>query len=476
MPRAPKRARTTLAAANLEQLGASRLAELLLDQARHDRLLRETLLRALAQAAGENELHDYIDRRLLALARGREASREEAAALAHELEGLRRDTIDIIAPAHPAAAIGLLRHMAQLGPVIVRRTPPPRDQGGAWLAAVLADLARSWTETPPDAQEVVAFAIDCTLHEDDPFPDVMTALAPVLGTAGLQRVRATLKTELKELPAEPAGGRWGSAGKPAVRPGTRASRLRRHLGEIADLLGDVDGYIALEKAQPRAHVNVRAIVERLLKAGRGEEALTWLDDGRYHNRLIPMLDLRLTTLESLDRRDDAQALRWQQFERHLDRDMLKDYLKHLPDFADFEAERRATDYAQTFRSATEALAFLLAWPDLDSAARLVRERSSELGVTPPDMLLAAGEALRGRHPRAAVMVLRLAVTAVMRRSLSHLFEKAAQALADSAELACTGSEPEAETHAAFVERLRETHPRPWSFWQIYDSIPDPSRP
>ena len=472
MPRAPKRARATLTAANLGQLGASRLAELLLDQARHDRLLRETLLRALARAAGEDELHDYIDRRLLALARGREVNREGAVALVHELDDLRRDTVDVIAPAHPAAAIGLMRHMAELGPAIIRRAPPPRDQVGAWLAAVLADLARLWADVPPDPQEVVAFATDCVLHEDDPFPDVMAILAPALGTEGLQRVRARLKTELRELPAEPAGGRWGSAGKPAVRPGTRASHLRRHLGEIADLLDDVDGYIALEKAQPRAHVNVRAIVERLLKAGRGEEALSWLDDGRYHNRLIPMLDLRLTTLESLGRRDDAQALRWQRFERQLDRDMLKDHLKHLPDFADFEAERRAMDHALGFKSANDALTFLMAWPDFDSVARLVRDRSSELGVTPPDMLLAAGEALRDRHPCEAVMILRLAVTGVMRRSLSPLFEKAARALADSAALTI----PEAETHAAFVERLREAHPRPWSFWQIYDSLSDPSRP
>ena len=472
MPRAPKRARTTLAAANLEQLGASRLAELLIDQARHDRLLRETLLRALAQAAGDGELHDYIDRRLLALARGREVNREGAVALAHELDGLRRDSTDIIAPAQPAAAIGLLRHMAELGPAIIRRAPPPRDQVGAWLAAVLADLARLWVDVRPDLQEVVAFAIDRALHEDDPFPDVMTVLAPALGADGLQQVRTKLKAALKELPAEPAGGRWGSAGKPAVRPGTRASHLRRHLGEIADLLGDVDGYIALEKAQPRAHVNVRAIVERLLKAGRGEEALTWLDDGRYHNRLIPMLDLRLETLEALDRRDDAQALRWQRFERQLDRDMLKDYLKHLPDFADFEAERHAMDHAVSFRAATDALAFLMAWPDLDSAARLVRERDTELGVAPPEMLLAAGEALRDRHPREAVMALRLAATGVMRRSLSHLLEKAARALADSTTLAA----PETEPHAAFVERLREAHPRPWSFWDIYDSISDPSRP
>ncbi len=474
MPRQPKRARTALTAANLGQLGAPRLAELLIDRARHDRSLREALLRLLAQAAGEDELHDYIDRRLLALARGREVGRDEAAALAHELDGLRRDAMESIAPVHHLAAIGLVRHMVELGPAIIRRAPPPRDQVGAWLAAALADLARLWTQVPPEPQEIAAFAIDCALQQDDAFPGAMTVLAPALGTGGLQAVRATLKMKLKELPAEPAGGRWGSAGKPAVHAGTRASRLRRHLGEIADLLDDVDGYIALEKAQPRAHVNVRAIVERLLKAGRGEDALSWLDDGRYHNRLISTLDLRLAVLERLGRRDDAQALRWLQFERQLDRDMLKDYLKHLPDFADFEAERRAMDHALAFKSATEALAFLTAWPDLDSVARLVRERGNEFGVTPPDILLATGEALRDRHPREAVTAMRLAVTGVMRRGLTHLFEKAAQALVDSATLAGAGPDPEHETHTAFVDRLRETHPRPWSFWQIYDSIPYPS--
>ncbi|TXL73855.1 hypothetical protein FHP25_19585 [Vineibacter terrae] len=458
-----KRSPTGITVANLEKLGASRLAALLVEQARHDRLLRETLTRTLAAASGEGELHDYIDRRLLMLAKGREVDREGAKALVRELEQLRQDTI---AATDPAAAIGLLRHMLALGPAIVRRAPPPREQVSAWLAAVLADLVRLWRAAPPDPDELVALAIDCAGREDDAFPNVLTVLAPALGAAGLQTVRARLKAALKELPAELAGGRWGAAGKPAYRSGTHAWRLRRQLGEIADLLGDVDGYIALEKAQPRAQVNVRAIVERLVRAGRGAEALAWLDDGRYHNRLIPTLDLRLAALESLGQREEAQALRWQHFERHLDREMLKDYLRHLPDFADFEAEQRAMAHVLDAKSATDALAFLLAWPDIDSVARLVRSRSTEFGATPPDMLFSAGEVLRLRHPLAAVVALRLAIQGVLRRGLPHLIEKAALALAECAALEPpAGTEPDWEAHDTFVERLREAYPRPWKFWE-----------
>jgi hypothetical protein len=467
----PRRNPTSVSAANLERLGASRLAALLTEHARRDKALRETLTRALAAAAGEDVLGDYIDRRIATLARGDEVSRDESRSLVAEVNALRGDIVDVIAPKDATAATGLLYRMAETGPAIARRAPPPREEMTAWQEAVLADLVDLWARLPPaPPQDVVELAVSGCTRDDGNAPAVAAILAPVLGETGLRQVRARLTAELKSLPADPRGGRWGTAGRNAYRSGMRAMLLRRRLGEIADLLGDVDGYIALEKAQPRPQVNVRAIVERLLKAGRAEEALRWLDDGRYHNRLIPTLDLRLSALEVLGREDDAQTLRWQQFERNLDRDMLREYLRRLPDFTDFEAERRAMEHVLTHKSATDALSFLIAWPDWDSAARLVRERHGDFGATPPDVLLTAVEALRERHPSEAVGLARLAVLSVLRRGLAALFERAARVLADCATYAppaWLGSAP--ETHEAFVDRLRQDYRRHYAFWQAYDA-------
>lgn len=471
MPKPPNRGRTSVSAANLEQLGAATLAAFLVDRGRYDRTLREALTRLLAEAAGEAELHDYVDRRLLALTRGRRLDREGAKVLWRELEALRTSTVDIVAAQNEAAAIGLLRHMIDLGPAILNRVPPPHEQAVAWQAGVLADLARLWGgNPPPDPEDLVAFVVACCVRDDDVLTKAATILAPVLGDAGLQLLRSRLQVEMEILPTEPLGGRWQTSGGQARAAQMRAWRLRRSLGEIADLLGDVDGYIALERAQPRAQVNVRAIVERLLKAGRGDEALAWLDDARHQNRLIATLDQRLAALELVGRGEEAQALRWQGFERQLDGNLLRDYLKRMPDFEDFEAERRAMEQVRGHKSVTDALVFLVAWPDLDSAAGLVRERFQELGATPPETLFAIADALRQSHPHESVAATRIAVRAVLQRMLSRLFERAARALLDCAVLEpppWLGSEP--EPHDAFVDRLRTLYPRHWEFWRVVDS-------
>ena len=471
VPKTPKRTGANVTAGNLEPLGAPRLAALLADQARRDRDLRETLARALAAAAGEEELRHYIERRLRAMTSGSPVNDlVRARARMRELDELRRDTVEVIAPRDAGAAALLLQHMAEHVPVILGRIRLKTEEREPWASAVLADLARLWADAAPASLDaIVDFVMARCLQYGDSPTALMSVFAPVLGEPGLLRLRDRLQAELGDVPAEPAGGRWGAAGDRSQEIWIHGWHLRRRLREIADLRGDVDGYIALELAQPRSQVQARPIVERLLKAGRSDEALRWLDDARFHNRLIDTTDLRLATLEALGRRDEAQAIRWQFFEQRLDRAALKDYLKHLPDFEDFEAERRAMAHALAFRSPTEALVFLTRWPDLDNAARLVRERHDAFGIVPPDVLLGAGEALRDRHPHEAIRVVRLAALSVLQRVLSHQYEKAAQALADSLSLASPPPDSDLKPHEVFIDKLRQSYPRHWDFWRFFDA-------
>jgi len=470
-PKTPKRTGANVTAGNLERLGAPRLAALLAEQARLNRDLRETLARALAAAAGEEELRHYIERRLRTLGTsGFVDDLARARARMRELDGLRRDTVEVIAPRDAPAAALLLQHMAERAPSILATIQPKLEERELWESAVLADLAGLWAGAAPASLDaIVDFVMSCCLQYGDRPLALVGVFAPVLGEPGLLRLRDRLQAELGDVPAEPAGGRWGSAGDHSQAIWIHGWHLRRRLREIADLRGDVDGFIALELAQPRNQVQVRPIVERLLKAGRGVEALTWLDDARFHNRLIDTTDLRLATLEALGRRDEAQAIRWQRFEHRLDRAALKDYLKHLPDFEDFEVERRAMAHALAFRSPTEALMFLTGWPDLDSAARLVRERHEAFATVPPDVLLSAGEALRDRHPHEAIRAVRRAALAVLQRVLSHQYEKTAQALADSLSLASPPPEADLEPHEAFIDGLRQSYPRHRDFWRFFDA-------
>ena len=67
--------------------------------------------------------------------------------------------------------------------------------------------------------------------------------------------------------------------------------------------------------------------------------------------------IRLKVMEALGRNVEAQAFRWQCFERTLSIAHLRTYLKRIPDFDDLEAEERAISYALKSPSVHQALAF-----------------------------------------------------------------------------------------------------------------------
>jgi hypothetical protein len=86
------------------------------------------------------------------------------------------------------------------------------------------------------------------------------------------------------------------------------------------------------------------------------------------------------TLEALGKKDDAQDARWRYFEKYFEKSLnieRRAYLKRLPNFEDFEVERKAFEIAATHRSVDTALEFFVAWPNLQRADEIVRAREKE---------------------------------------------------------------------------------------------------
>ena len=73
MPPRKSRSTTSVTLANLERLGAERLAALLMEQGKRDRAFRERLALAIAAEAGAEELAEQIERRLITLSTSRAA-------------------------------------------------------------------------------------------------------------------------------------------------------------------------------------------------------------------------------------------------------------------------------------------------------------------------------------------------------------------------------------------------------------------
>ena len=128
--------------------------------------------------------------------------------------------------------------------------------------------------------------------------------------------------------------------------------------------------------------------------------------------------LRLSALESLGRKEEAQRQRRLLFERWLDPAMLRAWLKALPDFEDFDAEQEALDFVMRFSDAAQALAFLVEWPEFHRADRLVQQRLADLDGRNYGVLRPSAEALEAEYPSAAALLYRLLVESVLNRGSS----------------------------------------------------------
>jgi hypothetical protein len=220
------------------------------------------------------------------------------------------------------------------------------------------------------------------LNENDygQYDGLIEVLTPALGQGGLEHLkRRMVELSQESLPKPGSEERqvigWGAEG-PVYADNyvqrRRDSTVRLALQEIADAQGDVDAFIAQQSDKAKTIPKVAAeIAQRLLAAGRAEEAwnaINAIDEERPGWIPFEWEETRLEALEALGRRGEAQAFRWDCFERKLEATHLRAYLKRLPDFDDVEAEERALSFALTY---PQALALLASWPALDKAAALV---------------------------------------------------------------------------------------------------------
>ena len=383
--------------------------------------------------------------------------------LARELDSLRETIAGPLAAADPEAAVAQMRLLLSLGEGVFERS----DDGSSVLGGVFrqagADLGLLWALQP--ARDPVALAGELlALLDADGYgvtDRLLEAASPALGPEGRTDLRRRLQERLAALP--PPRGRddyesWQGRGLLSFR-----------LGELADLEGDADAFIAAAEAGGRAENLAGDIAERLVAHGRAAEALAWLDRAptRHEGEEFVLADLRIAALDALGRKADAQALRWAAFERWLSAAHLRAYLRGLPDFDDVEAEDRAMAHALAHPDRNLALSFLVGWPNLDAASRLVRDHRGEFDGRDYGRLRPAAETLAERYPVAATLLHRALAEDVLLRASSRQYQYAARDVRSCESLASfLPDEAGLETHDAFMARLRREHPRKSGFWSL----------
>ena len=177
--------------------------------------------------------------------------------------------------------------------------------------------------------------------------------------------------------------------------------------------------------------------------------------------------VRIDVLESLGRLDEAQAERWSTFERELDAEYLREYLKRLPDDERTEATERALDRAGDHENVHLALMFLLEWPDVPRAAHLLIGRAAELNGNFYEVLNSAASSFAAEHPLAATLALRAMVDFTLGNTRSTRYAHAVRQLRRCAELAPRIDEYRGfPDHDSYMGEVRDMNVRKTKFWRL----------
>ena len=458
-----------LSTEKLAELGAEKLARLVLDEAERNAGFRRQVKAALAGKSGPGAIAKLIDKRIAGLERAKSfIDWDRARAFRDDLRSLTDTIISELGTAAPALAVDrLLRFIATHEQVFERIDDSSGSVQDVYYQAIAAVGDLTKTLTAPEA-DLLPERIMATLGEGAHgyLADLTKAVAPHLPKEVLARWDADLSAAIAARQAEEA-----------ARPSdgwhySMTSQWSAMRQTIALARGDLDLLIALEaKKQPHAQ-DTLGIAGQLLGAGRAGEALDWVrKPGRRGDGAAALSPRRVAPeariLEALDDRPAAQALRWRSFEVNLSAEILRDYLKVLPDFEDIDDEERALALAGDHAEPETALVFFLEWPRLDLAASLIVRRREVWDGGDWHILPKVAGQLEHEYPLAATILYRALLDDILTRARSKAYGHGAKYLGKLADVAgeADAARPTGmESHAAYLAGLKKDHARKSGFW------------
>jgi hypothetical protein len=453
----------------LERLGVQRLAAILEEHAGADAVLRRKLKLALSALEGGDKLAVTLEKRIHTIGRSRSfLDWEKARELAKEIDYLRTTIAGPLAERDARLAAERMWDLVGIADAVLTRIHGSAQAVVETFEAAIEDLGLLWSAAAGRQPAALARRVFAALQGDRGYLELhlVQAMAAPLGPDGRAELRRLVDHALAQLPES---GDELSDWRNAVE----RRRWTAVLAMVADSEGDVDAYIDAAQRGGVAMVQATDIALRLIEAGRPEEALGWLDQaqGSHAADEDTVVDLRLAALQALGRKDEAQAQRWSSFTRSLRLDLLRDHLKRLPDFEDFEAERRAMALAAGHENPDLALAFFVDWPNLAAAAELVGARLGELDGGDYGTLNRAAAALASRYPQAATLLFRRMAEDILRRAAASQYQYAAGYVRECAALSARlRPDAEIDPHETFLQRLRRDHGRKYKFWHLLGEL------
>lgn len=466
----------TLNETNLAALGAEKLAALLMEVSTGSADIKRRLRLELSHNLGAAELAHDVRKRLASIRKSKSyVGWRKRKALIKDLSTQVTMIKDKIAPEDPTIAFDLLWSFVELAPSVYARTDDSRGE----VQAVFHSAMQAFPDLGPRAGlDPIGLAdrVWAALRDNDygEWDDVIPVMASSLGTAGLEALQKHVEA-YAEAPMTPTEDHDAIAFLRTLRDGSdyatsqRSRFVKLCLQEIASCLGDTDAYIAQYSTADLRHPRVAAEVANLqLTDGAAQAALDTLlnaDEDAPQSDQAVWDATYIAALTALGQHDTAQDHRWQCFEDRLDPHVLRDYLRQLPDFEDVEAQDRAMAYAARFPDMTVALSFFMTWPDHLGAAQLISNRHHDIDGRRYDILSPAAEALRERHPLAAVLLWRAIIESILWQGETKRYARAVEHLHDCATVDVTLEDYMSfPTHEAYLEDLRKRYAKKSVFW------------
>lgn len=444
--------KTTLNTKNLAALGADRLAELLLEITKGNAGAKRQLRLELASEVGSGDVAREIRKRLSAIARSQSfIDWQGRKAFAADLDLQRRAIVAQVGPFDPAAAYDLIWRFVALANGVYERCDDSTGRVQAVFHEACEDLIDLAESAAPDPLALADQLLEALTDDDyGHYPTLISGLAPILGSLGLQHLKSGIVASEFDL--------------------SDNYTLRMALEQIADVEGDADAYIAQQSDLARKAPQVAAeIARRLLEAGRFEDAWEAINAPDEKDRgWIPYEweATRISVMQAMGQTEAARDFMWMCYARGLNADHLRAWLRGLPDFEDVDAESRGLEHALVFESFTTALHFLMTWPAIEQAAVLITNRAQEIDGHHYELLGPASDALEDRHPLAATLLKRGLIDFALQNSRVKRYRHAARHLRECKNLAARIDDFAIfETHESYLAGLRQAHGKKTSFWR-----------
>lgn len=469
--------KTSVTLDNLKQLGAERLAALVMEEAGRNPGFKRQVSAALASQAGPEAVAKIVDRRVSALERARSFIEwDKARAFSEDLRSLVSVIEAELVPTAPAIATDrLLRFIATHEQVFDRIDDSNGSVQDVYYRAI-ERVGESAARLDPTEAELLPGRIMACLGETSHgyLLDVAEAVVPHLPDPALAAWDADLERRI---------GKRGT--KDAETPAMRrqdymSSQWDRVRQLIAGQRGNIDLLVEIELKKPDHMRNTAEIAEKLLEAGRAGEALDWVrrTDGRQRMRAASGIDYRspgrvaleARILDALGDEAAARSVLWDGFARSLSVDLLRAHLETLPDFEDMEAEDRAMDLALGHRDPLLAVQFFLDWPRRDLAAKAIVLHAATWDGGDWYVLPEIAASLEHDYPLAATILYRALIEDILTRARSKAYGHGARHLR---QLGLIAKEAEAdpawqaaglESHPTYLEGLKSAHGRKSGFW------------